>query len=402
MIWIVNIPPEYDGLEVSSPAISYVLHTEPSQAIIDVVADRGGTITALEDPFDGGGDVTVTQDDDETELDDLGDGDYSFDPLDQYETNVEVTIDGGGDVTIKINFTLYQKYNIVTGGEGDALPLYAMSTDAETVYQIDNDDGTSLWDVSSSDFAGVWDGTISNFVCSDDGYLYFFWIGEEGAPIETHTHLVVIDPEGTDAEALDIGSTVHQGWSMIAYDRTTGTLYLEADDFPAFGQTTLYTFSKTGGAIGSTTRDTSSLGYSFSGIAVYNGVVSYVAYDISTGYDAIVCDGVERFTSSSAYMTGDIVAPADGYVYALYDDSGIKLIKIDPASGVEWTYDFGGSSSTVNWSRNLWVNDDGLAMVTLDISGTTTTYLISSGGTLSDSWPVADNRCIDNNLNYFV
>jgi hypothetical protein len=401
MIWIVNIPPEYDGLEIVSPAISYVLHNQPSETQVALVEARGGTITAIEDPFGGSGTVTVTQDEEETDVTDLGDGDYSFDPLDQYETDVEVTIDGGGDVTIKINFTLYQKNNIVTGGGGEALPMYAIAESYEAVVKVDYETGTTVLTVDDSNFGSLFDGTKSNFVCSDNGYLFLFWIGSEGIPIETHTHLVVIDPDGNASEALDIGSTSHQGYCMLAYDRAQNKLYLEADDFPTSGQTTLYTFSETGGALSSQTRDTSTLGHSFDGIAVYNGIVSYLAYDFSSGDDIIICDGVERF-STSGNMTGDILSPADGYVYALYSDSGaLHLIKIDPSSGVEWTFDLPPTSTTLNSGRNLFVNDSGYSMVTVDIGGISGTFVIDPDGNYFDGGPV-NMRGIDNYLNYFT
>ena len=401
MIWIVNIPPEYDGLEIVSPAISYVLHNQPSETQVALVEARGGTITAIEDPFGGSGTVTVTQDEEETDVTDLGDGDYSFDPLDQFETDVEVTIDGGGDVTIKINFTLYQKYNIVTGDGSEPLPMYAMGGSYETVYQVDDETGATNWSDYSEDYAGLYEGTKSNFVCSDNGYLYFFWIGWEGMPIETHTHLIVIDPDGNASEALDIGSTSHQGYCMLAYDRAQNKLYLEADDFPTSGQTTLYTFSETGGALSSQTRDTSALGHSFDGIAVYAGVVSYLAYDFGSGDHIVICDGSEKM-STSGNLSGDILAPADGFVYVLFEYNGIKLRKIKPSGSVEWTYDFGLGTTLLNYDRNLWVNDAGASMVTIDDGGTSMTYIVDTEGNLSKTFTGENNRGLDNLYNYYT
>jgi hypothetical protein len=400
MIWIVHIPPEYDGLDITSPAISYVLHNKPSADLIALVELRGGTITVFDDPFDGSGDITVEQDGINSDLTDYGDGDYSYDPIDQYETDVDIIVDGGSGVTIKINFKIYQPINKISGG-GGALPIYAMSGDYQAIYKISNDDGTSLLNITNSDFPGITIGTISNFVCSDNGYLYFFWIGEEGLPIETHCHLVVVDPGMDYVEVMDIGWTGFQGVAMLAYDRAANMLYLEADDFPTSDQTTIYTFTRVGAAVSSNTRDNSSLGYWFSGMSVYDGVISYTATDIS-GDAHVVCDGVSRFSSATATMTGDILSPTDGYVYALYSDAGkLHLVKIDPVSGEIWTYDFPAGSTTLNTGRNLYVNDNGYSMTTIDIGGMGGAFILDPDGNYYDGGPV-NMRGLDNSLSYFV
>ena len=398
-IWIITFPPVYDGIIMTSPSYITIMTTEPTGSVLADLLAAGAKIHKV--PKLDGGTTTISDNGspvslDYDEEDDTYTGDLSEDLV--HEIDVDQSTDDADSTT---SFVYNSGTNFVVGDSVSSLPLYAMSDDSETIYKVSNSTGLTLWSLNSADYTGIWNGTISNFVCSDDGYLYFFWIGEEGVPIETHTHLIVVDPDGNDSEALDIGNTSHQGLSMLAYDRATSTIYLEADDFPASGQTTLYTFSETGVASGSSTRDTSSLGYSFSGIAVYNGIVSYLAYDFSSGDDIIICDGVERFSTSGS-MTGDILAPVDGYVYALYSDGGaLHLIKIDPSGGVEWIFDLPPTSTTLNSGRNLFVNDSGYSMVTVDIGGISGTFVIDPDGNYFDGGPV-NMRGIDNYFNYYT
>ena len=240
MIWIVYIPPVYDGLEILSPGRTYVLRTAPSAEFIAYIESVGGTIKVMEDPLNGDGDTTISLDGDDSEINNDDYGDYVEMP-DQYETEVDIDIEDEEGNTVDVDpYTQYQPKNIVVGNPEPALPLYSAAGNASYIYLLDNESGITLDSWTDADYNLISSGTKSNFCISDEGILFFWYPKDEGYPLTTHIHVRVIDTGGSVYSILDHSGGSDESSTFLAFDRVTERLYVQAQGTTSSNHTTLY------------------------------------------------------------------------------------------------------------------------------------------------------------------